>query len=177
MEIKSKDLLEFVKSVKSAKTFIPKKLNQNVVKEILEFGRWVPFDNQPWKINVVSHPTIKRMLAELTPLGETIESAYFDLVIFLDSAKCTDRVKDLQATGAFVQNILLGIHAMPPLGAIWITDIQSNKKEVDEIFRLNLQKFELMGIIAIGLVEEKGEMKESAKKKENRPLDELTESF
>ncbi|MFX1529852.1 MAG: nitroreductase family protein [Promethearchaeota archaeon] len=178
MELKENEFIEFIKERKSVRTFIYKKISNDVILEILEAGRWAPSGNnsQPWRVCVVIHPTVKRMLSELTKYGGIIEDAYVDLVIFLDLERGYDRVKDVQAIGAFIQNILLAVHAQEDLGAVWIGEILNRKEEVNQIFKLPLEKFELMGVVAIGM---KDDAREKARKepRERRPVDEFIDWF
>ena len=152
MEKKTEDFIDFIKSRKSTRTFIFEKIEKEKIDKILECASWAPsgLNNQPWKVNVVSHPTLKRMLAENTKYGEIIEGAYYTLVIFLDQKKCYNRVKDIQSIGAFMENILLGAHALN-LGAVWLGEILNKKENINEMFKLNNEDFELMGVIAIGM--------------------------
>ena len=177
MESKSSDLINFIKSRKSSRNFIFQKVDNNTIKEIIECGRWAPSGNntQPWKVCIVTHPTVKRMLAELSKYGGIMESAYVNLVIFLDVGRGYDRVKDLEAIGAFVENILLGAHAKG-LGAVWIGEILKNKDKVDEIFKLSAEKFELMCVIAIGVIDEAIESKK-AEKRERREIDQFIDWY
>jgi len=123
----------------------------------------------------VIHPTVKRMLAELSNYGGIIDSAYVDFVIFLDIDKGSERVKDIQALGAFIQNILLAIESKG-LGAVWIGEILKNKDQVNEIFKLPTEKFELMCVIAMGVIEEP--MIEKNEKERNRnPLDDIIDFY
>jgi nitroreductase len=177
MDSNTTDLLDLIKSRKSIRNFIYEKIDNDTIKDILECARWSPSgrNSQPWKVCIVTHPTVKRMLADLSKYGGIMESAYVDLVIFLDLEKGYDRVKDIQAMGAFIQNILLAVHAKG-LGAVWIGEILSKKNEVDEIFKLSVDKFELMGVIAIGVIDEP--MTEKNKKERlRRPIDEFIDWF
>jgi nitroreductase len=177
MESKSSDLISFIKSRKSSRNFIFQKVDNNTIKEIIECGRWAPSGNntQPWKVCIVTHPTVKRMLAELSKYGEIMESAYVNLVIFLDVERGYDRVKDLEAIGAFVENILLAAHAKG-LGAVWIGEILKNKDKVDEIFKLSSEKYELMCVVAIGVIDEALESKK-AEERERREIDEFIDWY
>ena len=177
MESKSSDLINFIKSRKSSRNFIFQKVDNNTIKEIIECGRWAPSGNntQPWKVCIVTHPTVKRMLAELSKYGGIMESAYVNLVIFLDVERGYDRVKDLEAIGAFVENILLAAHAKG-LGAVWIGEILKNKDKVDEIFKLSSEKYELMCVVAIGVIDEALESKK-AEERERREIDEFIDWY
>ena len=177
MEPKSNELLEFIKSRKSIRTFIYEKIDNATIKSILECGQWAPSGNntQPWKVCVVTHPTVKRMLAELSKYTSIIENSYVNFVIFLDHEKGYDRVKDIQAIGAFIENILLAIHAKG-LGGAWIGEILQKKEEVNEIFKFSKEKFELMALIAVGVID-KPMMSQKSKERERIALDDFIEFY
>ncbi len=172
------EFLEFIKKRKSIRNFIDQKIDNNTIKEILECGRWAPSgaNSQPWRICVVIHPTVKRMLSEKSKYREIIGSAYVNVVIFLDLERGYDKVKDIQAIGAFMQNILLGVHAQKNIGAVWIGEILNRKEEVNEIFKLPSDKYELMGCIAIGVIDESQEEKKE-KKRDRRLLETFMDWF
>ena len=179
MEADSKKLLDFIKSRKSIRIFREEsKIHKDVILEILECGRWAPsgLNNQPWLVNIVIHPVVKKMMAELTKDSAIIENAYVNLVVFLDLEKGYDRVKDLQAMGAFMQNLLLGVHAMN-LGGVWLGEILNNKEQVNEIFKLSTAQYELMGVIAVSEIDKEHIKSKGEEKRERRTLDEFTEWF
>ncbi|NHJ22684.1 MAG: nitroreductase family protein [Candidatus Lokiarchaeota archaeon] len=175
MESKTNDLLNLIRSRRSVRNFVYKKIDNQVIKEIIDCGRWAPSgrNNQPWKVQIVSHPTVKRMIAENTEYGGIIESAFLNLVVFLDLDRGYDRVKDILAMGAFIQNILLAVHAKG-LGAVWIGEILKNKEKICEIFKFSPDKYELMGVITVGIIDESLEKKEERKR---RPLDEFIDWY
>ena len=116
------------------------------------------------------------MLGDLTTSGNIIESAYLNFVIFLDLEKVYDRVKDIQSIGAFMENILLGIHAMN-LGGVWIGEILKNKEQVNEIFKLSTAKYELMGVIAVGEIDKEIIKLKGESLRERRPLDDFIDWY
>ncbi|MGV9197525.1 MAG: nitroreductase family protein [Promethearchaeia archaeon] len=177
MKAKLDDKLKLIKSRKSIRNFVYKEIEEETIKKILECGQWAPsgLNNQPWKVNVVIHPTVKRMLAENTKHGSILESAYVNLVVFLDKEKGYDRVKDIQAIGAFIENLLLGAHAVG-LGAVWIGEILNQKESVNEIFKLDPKQFELMGAVAIGHIDDELQ-KQKEKKRTRRDLDDFIDWF
>lgn len=177
MKLNSEEYLEFIKSRRSIRNFIFEKIEKETIKKILECGRWAPsgINSQPWKVCIVEHPTVKKMVADASKYGGIIESAYYNLVIFLDLARGYNRVKDIQAIGAFMENILLGTHALD-LGAVWIGEILNKKEEVTKIFKLDPEKFELMGVIAIGAIDEKMDAKKKTQR-ERREIDEFSQWF
>ncbi|MDX1797154.1 MAG: nitroreductase family protein [Candidatus Lokiarchaeia archaeon] len=178
MDLIKSDFIEFIKKRKSSRNFIYQKINKEIILSILECAQWAPSGNnsQPWRVCVVIHPTVKRMLSELTKYGGIIEDAYVNFVIFLDLERGYERVKDIQAIGAFMENILLGVHAHKELGATWIGEIIGRKDEVNEIFKFPKDKFELMGVIAIGIVDEARE-KAGEKERKRRPIDDFIDWY
>ncbi len=178
MDLIKHDFIEFIKQRKSSRSFIYQKINKETILNILECAQWAPSgdNSQPWRVCVVIHPTVKRMLSELSKYGGIIEDAYVNLVIFLDLERGYDRVKDIQAIGAFMENILLGVHTQEDLGAVWIGEIIARKENVNEIFKFPIDKFELMGVIAIGVIDEARE-KTSEKERKRRPLDDFIDWY
>ena len=175
MESKTNNLLDVIRSRRSIRNFVYKKIDNDTIKEILDCGRWAPSgrNSQPWKVCIVAHPTVKRMIAEQSKYGGIIESAYLNFVVFLDLERGYDRVKDVLAMGAFIQNMLLAVHAKG-LGAVWIGEILKNKEKINEIFKFPPEKYELMGVVTIGLIDESLEKKEE---RERRNLDDFLDWF
>ena len=179
METDSKKLLEFIKSRKSIRIFLEEsKIHKDFIVDILECARFAPSgkNNQPWFVNIVIHPAVKKMMADLTTDSAIIENAYVNFVVFLDLEKVYDRVKDIQAMGAFMQNILLGVHAVN-LGAVWLGQILNNKEQVNEIFKISPAKFELMGVIAVGEIDKEHLESLGDAKRKRRPLEEFVDWY
>lgn len=181
MEIqKETDVIEFIKSRRSSKNFIFKRIPQEVIKNILECGRYTLDEKNdlPYRVNVIIHPTVKLMLAELNPENQEIfETAYCCFVVFLDLEKSGDRTKDILTIGALIENLLLGIHSIPNIGAMWIDDILEKKEEVNKIFKLNPEKFELMGVIAFGVINEEIEEFKMRENRERAPISDFTDWY
>ena len=181
MEIqKETDIIEFIKSRRSSKNFIFKRLPQEVIKNILECGRYTLDEkiDLPYRINVITHPTVKLMLAELNPKNQEIfETAFCCFVVYLDLEKGGDPTKDLLAIGAIVENLLLGIHAIQSIGAIWIDEILDKKEEINNIFKLSSEKFELMGVIAFGVINEEIEDFKKRERKERSSISDFTDWY
>lgn len=170
------DYLNFLKSRRSVRNFLDEEVDKSTILKILDCARWAPsgLNNQPWKVNVVIHPTIKRLLADCTKYKNIVENAALNIVVFLDIGKSYNRVKDLQGIGAFIQNILLSTHALG-LGCVWLGEILNNKEKVNAIFKLNPEEFELMGVVALGKIETPKESENI--ERERRPIESFTEFF
>ncbi|MFX1390521.1 MAG: nitroreductase family protein [Promethearchaeota archaeon] len=178
MDLVKNDFIEFIKNRKSTRSFIYQKIDKETILNILDCGRWAPSGNnsQPWRVCIVIHPTVKRMLSELSEYGGIIEDAYVNLVIFLDLERGYNRIKDIQAIGAFMQNLLLGVQSQEDIGAVWIGEILDKKEEVNEIFKFPTDKYELMGIICIGYVDEARE-KVREKERKRREIDDFVDWY
>jgi nitroreductase len=180
MEVQTSNLIDVIKKRKSIRNFIFKKLTQQVIKEILECGRFALEENetQPYRVNVVVHPTVKMMLGEISPeYADIYEAASCCFVIFLDLERSTDRIKDLLAIGALIENILLGVHAIPKIGAISLDINMDHKDKINEIFKLSSKRYEFMGLICVGAINEELERVRSKKTKNRRPIEEFTDWF
>ncbi|MBD3337762.1 MAG: hypothetical protein GF353_01550 [Candidatus Lokiarchaeota archaeon] len=178
MEIQTSNLLDLIKSRRSVRHFEIQKLTRELIREILECGRWAPskMNNQPWKVNVVTHPTVRMMLAELSSDGEIIEQAYTIFVVFLDLERASEDILDYLSIGAFVENILLAIQSIPDLGGLWIGDIVKNKEKVNEMFKMSQEKYECVGLIAFGKID--NELEDLNKvPRERREIDDFIEWY
>ena len=178
MDLLNNEIVEFIKERKSVRSFIYQKIDKQIILNWLDCGKWAPSgrNSQPWHVCVVIHPTVKRMISELTKYGGIIEEAYVNLIVFLDLERGYDRTKDIQAIGAFMQNILLAIHAQENIGAVWIGEILNKKKEVNEVFKFPVEKFELMGVIAVGYIDDARE-KVSDKQRDRRMVVEFIDWY
>jgi len=178
MEDDSKKYLKFIKSRKSIRNFVHSKIQRDIILEILECGRFSPsgMNNQPWAVKIVIHPTVKKMLADLTKDGDIIEQAYVNFAVFLDLGRVYDRTKDIQSIGAFMENILLGAHALN-LGGVWIGSILNQKEKVNDIFKINSSKYELMGVIGVGEIDKEILKLKGESLREKRPLDDFIDWY
>lgn len=144
------DTLEAIRTRRSIRRFLPEKIPAETIEAILEAGIWAPsgMNNQPWKFVIVQDQKMKSELASLTRYGRIILSAPVLIVVFLDNSLSYDRVKDIQAIGACLQNMLLAIHSMG-LGAVWLGEILKNKEKVQALLKVP-EACELMAVVALG---------------------------
>lgn len=144
------DTIEAIKSRRSVRAFTDENVGDEVVTQILEAGRWAPsgLNNQPWRFIIVRNPGTKIELSKLTNYGPTIKIAPVLIVVFLDKDHMYNYVKDVQSTGACIQNMLLAIHSMG-LGGVWLGEILKNKEIVNKVLGAP-DSLELMGVIALG---------------------------
>ena len=118
--------------------------------EALRAASWAPsgLNNQPWRFALVWDAAMKEKLAGMTRYSSILRGAAVLVLVFLDREGSYDYVKDCQAVGACIQNLLLTVHEQE-LGAVWIGEILKNKEKVRNTMDLP-DRLELMAVVAIG---------------------------
>lgn len=159
-------MLEEIKTRRSIRKFTRDEIDGQTIRQIIEMGTWAPsgLNNQPWKFVIIRDQDIKHRISQQTKYSRIIQSASICIAVFLDNALSYDRVKDIQAIGACIQNMLLTIHHLG-LGGVWLGEILKNRVSVEKILDVP-ENCELMAVIALGHpAEDKGLGK-------RKPLDE-----
>lgn len=143
-------MLETIRNRRSIRRFTEEPVPDDVVDRILEMGTWAPsgLNNQPWRFVVVRKAETKKVLAGLTKYGSILRNAPVCVAVFLETRESYDRLKDVQAIGACIQNMLLAIHALG-LGGVWLGEILKNRMEVERILCVP-ESCELMAVVALG---------------------------
>jgi len=143
-------VLEAIYKRRSIREFTDAKISVEQLHEIVKAGIWAPsgLNNQPWRFVIVQNPEIKEQLALQTHYGHIVRDANALIAVFLSRDDMYDMVKDCQAAGACIQNILLAAEALG-LGAVWLGQILKNKDEVNRILELD-ENFDLMAVVALG---------------------------
>lgn len=144
------DILTLIKTRRSIRNFLDTPPADPAVKKIIEAGRWAPsgLNNQPWRFLVIDDAATKDKLADLTRYGSIIRKAACLIVVFMDAADSYNRKKDLMATGACIQNMLLEAHSLK-LGACWLGEILNRKNDVARLLGSD-ENTELMAVVALG---------------------------
>ncbi len=135
---------------RSIRDFTSETVSVEMLETIVTAGIWAPsgLNNQPWRFVLIRDEAIREKLAVLTSYSHIIEGASALIAVFLDIDTMYDEVKDHQAAGACVQNMLLCIEDLG-LGGVWLGQILKNKKQVNEVLELD-NRFDLMALLAIG---------------------------
>ncbi len=146
----SSEVLKAIHERRSVRHFMDAPVEREVVLALVHAASWAPsgLNNQPWRFAIVWDDELKDKLAGLTRYANTLRAAAVLLPVFLDQDNCYDRVKDCQAVGACIQNLLISAHAHG-LGAVWIGEILKNKDQVRSLLALP-ERLELMALVAIG---------------------------
>jgi nitroreductase len=144
------EILEGIYSRRSTRQYTDQPVAREQLLEIIRAGTWAPsgLNNQPWRFVIVRAPEIKKKLAEQTKYNFIIERAPACIAVFIDREAMYHEVKDYQAMGACIQNMLLAAHGLG-LGAVWLGEILKNADTVRTLLELSGQ-FELMALIALG---------------------------
>jgi len=143
-------MLDAIRERRSIRSYSDRRVDDSVVDRIIEMGSWAPsgLNNQPWRFVIVRDPQGRNKLADCTKYGRIILNAPVCIAVFMDHSKSYDRVKDLQAIGACIQNMLLAIHHLG-LGAVWLGEILNQKDQVAGLLQVPAG-LELMALVALG---------------------------
>lgn len=144
------DLIKIIQRRRSIRKYKQKPVAAALLAKIIEAGRWAPsgLNNQPWRFMVIKNSTRKSRVAEFTKYGQSIKISAALILIFLNHRVSYDRDKDLMASGACIQNMLLAAHSLG-IGACCLGEILNRKKEVHNYLGLPTH-LELMAAISLG---------------------------
>jgi nitroreductase len=144
------NLFELIKTRRSIRKFTDEPVSDELINKIIEAGTWAPSgkNNQPWKFAIIKDKDLKAQVAELTHYSKCVLSANALIAVFLDNASSYHKIKDAQAIGSCLQNMLLTIHD-EGLGAVWLGEILKNGDKVRELVN-GPEDIELMAVIALG---------------------------
>ena len=143
-------VLEAIYKRRSIREFTDAEISLDLLHEIIRAGTWAPsgLNNQPWRFVIIQAPEVKNQLAQQTHYSHIVRGANALIAVYLCKEDMYDAVKDLQAAGACIQNMLLAAEALE-LGAVWLGQILKNKAEVNRILGLT-DDYDLMAVIAMG---------------------------
>jgi nitroreductase len=144
------DMLEGIYSRRSIRHYTDEPVRKDDLLEIIKAGTWAPsgLNNQPWRFAIVTDKDTRFKMAEFTKYKKIIENAPACITVFVDRDAMYNDVKDHQAMGACIQNMLLCAHALG-LGAVWLGEILKSANEVRKLLELP-ESMDLMAVVAIG---------------------------
>lgn len=157
------ELLEGIYRRRSQRHFTDEPVARDQLLEIVRAGTWAPsgLNNQPWRFVIVTDTSMQESMAELTKYSRIIREAPASLAVFVDRDAMYHEVKDHQAMGACLQNMLLAAHALG-LGAVWLGEILKSAEEIRDLLDLP-ERLDLMAVVAVG---HPSEWKETSHRKE-----------
>jgi nitroreductase len=123
-------VLQTIRQRRSVRAFIDQSVSDEILKPILDAGRYAPsgHNTQPWRIVVVKSAEKRKQLAELAPQDDMIKTAPLTLAVLLDRTAGYDELKDAQAIGAMIENMLLAVHSLG-LAACWMGKARDSRME------------------------------------------------
>jgi nitroreductase len=144
------DLFEGIFTRRSIRQFTEQPVSRDQLLTIIKAGTWAPsgLNNQPWRFAIITGTAVKKNLSQQTKYHFILERAPACIAVFVDRSVMYNDVKDHQAMGACIQNMLLAAHALG-LGAIWLGEILKNAEGVRELLGLSID-MELMAVVAVG---------------------------
>lgn len=144
------DMLEGIYGRRSVRSYTDEQVPRKHLIEMIKAGTWAPSgrNNQPWRFVIVTDEKMRHALAEFTKYGRIIKAAPASIAVFLDREAMYNDLKDHQAAGACLQNMLLTAHALG-LGAVWLGEILNRAEDVRNLLELPAT-LELMAVVAVG---------------------------
>jgi nitroreductase len=144
------DLFDGIYTRRSVRQFTDESLARDELIEIIKAGTWAPsgLNNQPWRFVIINDRDTLERLAKLTKYQKIIRDAPSCIAVFVDKDVMYNQVKDHQAMGACIQNMLLAAHALG-LGAVWLGEILNKADKVSSLLELP-GNLDLMAVVAIG---------------------------
>lgn len=135
---------------RSIREFTDEAVPLEQLRSIVEAGIWAPsgLNNQPWRFVLIQDHALRDRLAALTRYRHIVAAAQGLIAVFLDTTTMYDEVKDHQAAGACIQNMLLALESLG-LGGVWLGQILANKARVNELLDVPAT-LDLMAVIALG---------------------------
>ena len=154
--------LDTIKKRRSITNFLTKAVEEEVVQDVLEAGRWAPsrLNKQPWKFIVVSDEAIRLQASGIVPtvFSSTVKVAPIFIAICVNpDLSPYHYVED----GAVVtQNMALAAHSMG-LGTTWIgafsitNEKDSTERKLKDLLKIP-KKWRLISLLPLGYPKFKG---------------------
>jgi len=139
-----------IRNRRSIREFTDEPVSRDALHKIVTAGIWAPsgLNNQPWRFVLVRDRDTREKLAPFTTYSHIIRRAPALIVVFLDKEAMYNEVKDHQAAGACIQNMLLASEELG-LGAVWLGQILQSRDKVNAVLSLG-EMYELMAVLALG---------------------------
>ena len=137
---------------RSIRRFTGQSVGDEALLAVLNAGRWAPsgLNNQPCRFLVLKQTDPrKEKIAPLTKYSSLIRDANVVVAVFIDENASYHELRDHQAAGAAIQNLLLAAHSLG-LGAVWIGQIANRANDVIKALDLAEKNLTLVAAVAIG---------------------------
>ena len=150
------NVLDCIGRRRSVRSFTKVQIERDKIDVILEAGTLAPSgkNGQPWRFFVVQREKdLLRRIAEQTVYHAWVSEADCLILVFLDREKSYHKIKDAQAIGACMENMLLAAEELG-IGACWNGEILRNAEEVRRMCSL-AERYQLMALLVLGYAKEK----------------------
>lgn len=143
-------MINVIRLRRSVRRYDAEPIEKQKIEEILLAGTFAPSgkNGQPWRFAVVQNDKkLLHKIAECT-VYKFVSTADCLICVFMDKSESYHYIKDCQAIGASIQNMLLTAEELN-LGACWIGEILNRDAEVKKLLNLD-NRYDLMAVIALG---------------------------
>ncbi len=145
------EVMAAIKNRTSVRAYENARVEKEDVEKIMAAGTMAPSgkNGQPWRFAAVHQDKeLLRKIAACTVYENFVSRADCLICVFMDKCESYHYIKDCQAIGACIQNMLLAAEALG-LGACWIGEILNRDGAVKKLLRIN-NRYDLMAVIAVG---------------------------
>ena len=144
-----------IKRRRSIRSFLNKPIENSKINKILEAGQWAPsgLNNQPWRFVTVKDKIIKDKISHCTEYSYIINRANYLILVFLDKENSYNLIKDTQAIGACIENMLLCALDLG-ISSCWMGEILNQKAKVNRLLNIK-SRYDLMAAVALGYSKKK----------------------
>jgi len=128
-------VLEAIKNRRTTLRFETTDIEQDMIKTILEAGRWAPswLNKQPWNFTIVKNPQTKEQLSEVVPTAfiQGLKEAPVCIAVTVNTEE--DPYHYIEAGANATQNMALAAHSLG-LQTAWIgvLDLKGQKNSAEE---------------------------------------------
>lgn len=143
-------MIESIRQRRSVRAYTDRPIEWDKIEQILQAGMCAPSgkNGQPWRFAVVQNDkSLLQKIADCT-VYTFVRTAACLICVFMDKTESYHYVKDCQAVGACIENMLLTVTELG-LGACWIGEILNRDIAVKQLLGVD-NRYDLMAVIALG---------------------------
>lgn len=155
VKYESSGLNNIIKSRRSVRKYLEREIEASKIELILSAGICAPSgkNGQPWKFIVIQKDkTLLKRISAFTTYDSFVKTADALIVVFLDKIQSYNYLKDVQAIGACIQNMLLQATELG-IGTCWIGEILNRDIFVKKTLNID-NRYDLMAVITLGYSDE-----------------------
>jgi nitroreductase len=152
MDYSDNPVLRAILSRRSIRHYTGEAVSREAALGVLEAGRWAPSgkNSQPWRfLALFQGDPRQEALAGCTKYARLVREAGLLIVVLLHRESLYHEMKDHQAAGACMQNMLLAAHAIG-LGGVWLGEIVNQADQVLAALGLSPETYEFQAVLALG---------------------------